>query len=150
PPRNSVNHRSVCVEGSARLRRKHLGVPPIAAMSLTARARLFQPTASGGCLSRRKCVPSTDQAHVRISCCPARGLNSAASSPIPRWTPAAASRPGFVPEAIFCRTCSSFIAVGLVPRKSCPIPDQLLDRSLSRLSLYFLHFLCFLNYLIRA
>ena len=83
PPRNSSSHRPVCVFGTARLSRKHRGSPPIAAMSLAARARHFQPTASAGCNSRRKCVPSKNQSHVRIVSYPFRAANRAASSPIP-------------------------------------------------------------------
>jgi len=54
---------------------------------------------------------------------PARGANSAASSPIPRCTPAAKSPAVFAPEAIRFSTCSSFIAVGPGPRK-CYIHAQ--------------------------
>src|SRR5712692_7779303 len=83
PPRNRSSHGPVRDLGNARLRRKHRGIPPIAATSLTALARHFQPTASGGCISRKKCVPSRNQSHVRIISCPGFGLKSAASSPIP-------------------------------------------------------------------
>jgi hypothetical protein len=87
PPRNSSSQRPVCETGSARLKRKQRGIPPIAATSLRARARHFHPTESAGCFSRRKCVPSRNQSQVRISSRPARGRNSAASSPMPSLTP---------------------------------------------------------------
>src|SRR5207245_7957737 len=85
-PRNRSSHRPVCDSALARLSRKQRGVPPIAAISLIARARHFQPTASGGCFSRKKCVPSRNQSHVRIVSWPGLGRKSAASSPIPRAT----------------------------------------------------------------
>jgi len=86
PPRKRSSQRSVSFSGRARLKRKQRGVPPIAATSLSALARHFQPTESGGCLSRKKCVPSRNQSHVRTVSCPNFGRNSAASSPIPNAT----------------------------------------------------------------
>jgi hypothetical protein len=86
PPRNSLSQTPVCEVGKARLNRKQRGTPPIAVTSLIARARHFHPTASGGCLSRRKCEPSRNQSQVRIWSKPAVPLKSAASSPIPRRT----------------------------------------------------------------
>ena len=83
PPKNSSSHRPANSFGKARLNKKHRGVPPIAATSLTARARHFQPTESAGCLSRRKCVPSRNQSHVKTTSRPRAGRNNAASSPIP-------------------------------------------------------------------
>jgi hypothetical protein len=58
----------------------------MAAMSLIALARHFQPTAAAGCLSRKKCVPSKNQSHVNIVKKPGREANSAASSPMPSGT----------------------------------------------------------------
>ena len=86
PAKNSSSQRPVWLSGSARLRRKQRGTPPIAAMSLTARARHFQPRESGGCSSWRKWVPSRNQSQVRIISWLARGRKSAASSPMPRRT----------------------------------------------------------------
>src|SRR5229473_3617310 len=86
PPRNRSSHRPVCVSGRARLSRKQRGAPPIAATSLTARARHFQPTASGGCFFLRKCVPSRNQSQVRTFSCLRFGRKSDASSPIPSAT----------------------------------------------------------------
>src|SRR5256885_1772503 len=78
--------------------------------SLTALARHFQPTASGGCFSRKKCVPSRNQSQVRIISCPGFGRKSAASSPIPRVMerPALWSREDRELPAIFFRIESSF------------------------------------------
>lgn len=56
----------------------------MAATSLTARARHFQPMESAECLLRRKWVPSRNQSHVRTVSCPADGIKIAASSPIPK------------------------------------------------------------------
>lgn len=53
-------------------------------MSLTARARHFQPMESGGCFCLRKWVPSRNQSQVRMSSCRDFGRKRAASSPIPR------------------------------------------------------------------
>jgi len=87
PARNSSSQRPVCRGGRAMLSRKHRGVPPIAATSLTARARHFHPTASAGCLFRRKCVPSRNQSQVRIVSYSLLAIKRAASSPGPRRTP---------------------------------------------------------------
>src|SRR5882762_436816 len=110
PPRNRSSHWPVCVSGKARLSRKQRGAPPIAATSLTALARHFQPTASGGCFSRKKCVPSRNQSQVRTISCPGFGRESAASSPIPRATDCPAPWPCDDREvsAIFRRIESSF------------------------------------------
>jgi len=86
PPRKRSSHRPVCVSGRAKLSRKQRGIPPMAATSLSALARHFHPTESGGCFSRKKCVPSRDQSQVRISSWPGFGRRTAASSPIPRAT----------------------------------------------------------------
>src|ERR1700759_1342309 len=82
PSKNSPNHLPVSSVGNAKLNRKQRGMPPIAAMSLTARARHFQPTESAGCLFRKKWVPSSDQWKERMVSCPGGGRKSAASSPM--------------------------------------------------------------------
>jgi len=82
PSRNCSSHAPVRVEGRAKLSRKQRGCAPIAVTSLDARTRLFHPIDSGGCLFRRKCVPSRNQSQVNIVSCPARGRHTAASSPI--------------------------------------------------------------------
>ena len=81
PPKKEFSHFPVKLSGNAKLSRKQRGLPPMAATSLTARARHFQPTTSGGCLPRRKCEPSRNQSHVRIVSWPGDGVHSAASSP---------------------------------------------------------------------
>ena len=109
PARNRSSQRPVCVSGRARLSRKQRGVPPIAATSLTARARHFQPTASGGCFSRKKWVPSRNQSQVRIVYCSPFGRKSDASSPIPRATDCPAFQDAERKRsAIFLRIKSSF------------------------------------------
>src|SRR5205085_3183063 len=110
PARNLLSQRPVCVSGSAKLSRKHRGPPPIAAMSLTARARHFHPTESGGCFSRRKWVPSRNQSQVRIISWPALGRKRAASSPLPRRTSGEAS--GRRPNALSILLISSFSRTG--------------------------------------
>src|SRR4029077_10499507 len=71
PPRNWSSQRRVWLSGRARLSRKHLGSPPMAATSLTARARHFQPTESGGRLARRKRAPFAQQVKGTIRSYPA-------------------------------------------------------------------------------
>ena len=83
PFRKLFSHFPVALEGSARFNKKQRGVPPIAAISLAALARHFQPTLSAGCFSRRKCEPSRNQSLVRISANPDLCFHNAASSPIP-------------------------------------------------------------------
>src|SRR5690242_7348200 len=109
PPRKKSSHWLVCVSGKARLSRKQRGLPPMAATSLSALARHFHPTESGGCLSRKKCVPSRNQSQVRISSWPGFGRRSAASSPIPRAIGFASPWPDDKPElcATFRRIESS-------------------------------------------
>src|SRR6266850_5368832 len=126
PPRNRLSHRPVCVSGRARLSRKQRGAPPIAATSLTALARHFQPTASGGGFSRKKCVPSRNQSQVRTISWPGFGRKSAASSPIPRETDGPAPRPHVDRERsrIFLRIESSlwsFRGIGFSPRENSPL-----------------------------
>src|SRR5258708_11685625 len=87
PSRKPFSQFPVATTGSARFNRKHRGVPPIAAISLAARARHFQPTLSGGCFSRRKCEPSRNQSLVRMLANPGFGFQRAASSPIPKRSP---------------------------------------------------------------
>ncbi len=83
PRKKSSSHLPVKSAGKARLIRKQRGLPPIAATSLTARARHFHPTASAGCFPRRKCDPSRNQSQVSTTSRPRVGTQSAASSPIP-------------------------------------------------------------------
>ncbi len=84
-------------------------MPPIAATSLIARARHFQPTASGGCFSRKKWVPSRNQSQVRIVSCSRFGRKSDASSPIPSATDCPALQDAERKlSAIFLRIESSF------------------------------------------
>jgi hypothetical protein len=109
PARKSSSQRPVCEAGRAKLRRKQRGAPPMAAISLTALARHFHPTESGGCLSRRKCVPSRNQSQVRMVSCPGFGRKSAASSPITTTSDFAIprSRASGEPAIIFFRRESS-------------------------------------------
>ena len=86
PLRKRSSQRPVSFCGRARLKRKQRGAPPIAATSLIVLARHFQPTESGGCLSRRKCVFSRNQSQVRMVSCPDLAWKSAVSSPIPKAT----------------------------------------------------------------
>ena len=70
--------------GSASERNAARGIPPMAAMSLSPRARQRWPTESGGCHSRRKCTSSRLKSVVTSASCP-RGIGSTAqSSPMPR------------------------------------------------------------------
>src|SRR5215470_2828145 len=66
PFKNASSHFPVQSTGIAKLTRQQRGSPPMAATSLAARARLFHPTASGGCKFFRKCLPSRNQSVVKI------------------------------------------------------------------------------------
>src|SRR5713226_3113940 len=105
PAKKASSHRPLCVSGSAKLSKKQRGSPPIAAISLTALDRHFHPTASGGCICRKKCVRSRNQSQVRIVSYPTLGRKSAASSPIPRATccPTPSPRDDRELSAIFLR-----------------------------------------------
>ena len=69
--------------GSARERNAASGVAPIAARSLSPRARQRWPTDSGGCKSRRKWRPSSVKSVVTRISDPACGRRIAQSSPMP-------------------------------------------------------------------
>ena len=64
-----------------------IGLAPIAAMSLSPRASVRCPTDSGGCHSRRKCLPSIDKSVVTASSSFGFSRRIAQSSPIPRRNP---------------------------------------------------------------
>ena len=87
PCRKPFSQVSAQLTGRAKLKRKHLGSPPIAATSLAARIRHFQPTASAGCQSLQKCGPSRNQSVVKTVSNPVFGLQMAASSPMLTSTP---------------------------------------------------------------
>ena len=75
--------------GRASDKKAAIGCPPIAAMSLSPRARQRCPIDSGECQSRRKWMPSSEKSVVTnvsfSSCLPRRGCSrsTAQSSPIP-------------------------------------------------------------------
>ena len=121
PRRKPFSHVPLVAPGSARFSRKHRGVPPIAAISLAARARHFQPTLSGGCFSRRKCELSRNQSLVRMLANPGFGFQRAASSPIPKRSPR--PLPGRKCRAISLTNASSsrkFFIFNRHPSAPCP------------------------------
>jgi hypothetical protein len=131
PPRNSSSHLPVCVVGIARFNKKHRGVPPIAAMSLAARARHFHPTLSAGCVSLRKWDPSRNQSLVRIVSKPGRGFQSAASSPTPKRMPL--SPAGGTPREILRTRPASGSDFGIKkfnPNPACPFGQWIVSQAL--------------------
>jgi hypothetical protein len=60
-----------------------MGSPPMAAMSLSPRARQRCPTDSGGCQSRRKCTPSRLKSVVTRKSRSFENRRTEASSPMP-------------------------------------------------------------------
>ena len=87
PPLPAVSSR-----GKAKERKAATGRAPMAARSLSPRAKARWPTASGGCQSRRKCLPATDKSVVTASVSPCFTRKSAQSSPIPSTSPAFVDR----------------------------------------------------------
>ena len=81
-PRANPSIQSADASGKASASVAQRGCAPIAAMSETFTARVFQPSASGS-VSARKCVPSTNRSVDTTSSCPGVGTTSAPSSPTP-------------------------------------------------------------------
>ena len=86
-PRATVSSR-----GKPKERKAASGRAPMEAMSLSPRARVRWPTDSGGCHSRRKCLPAIDKSVVTASSSPRFSRKIAQSSPIPRRSPPLAER----------------------------------------------------------
>ena len=70
-------------EGSASDRNAATGRAPMAARSLSPRARARWPTDSAGCQSRRKWRPAMERSVVTASSSPGAGRRRAQSSPMP-------------------------------------------------------------------
>ena len=82
----------VSSDGTASERNAAKGRAPIAAISLSPRARHLCPTASGGCQPRLKCTSSIEKSVVTTSSSPLRTASTAASSPMPTRSPPLAPR----------------------------------------------------------
>ncbi len=83
PLRNWSAQRWGNPEGRASERKAAIGSPPMAAISLSPRARQRCPTTAAGCQSRRKCTFSRVKSVVTSKSCPAGGRSTAQSSPMP-------------------------------------------------------------------
>jgi hypothetical protein len=86
PSMNLSSHAAGSRAGTASERKTASGSAPIAAKSLRPRARQRWPADSGGCHSRRKCLPSSVKSVVTQISCPREGRRTAQSSPTPRGT----------------------------------------------------------------
>ena len=84
---------TVSSRGKPMERKAATGRAPMAARSLSPRAKARWPTASGGCQSRRKCLPAIDKSVVTASSSPCFSRKSAQSSPIPSTSPALSIEP---------------------------------------------------------
>jgi hypothetical protein len=82
PPMNRSPQDCLNLRGKARDRNAAMGSPPMAAMSLSPRARQRWPTASGRCHSGRKCTPSREKSVVTSASWPRGSRITAQSSPI--------------------------------------------------------------------
>src|SRR5256885_2279410 len=123
PSRKPFSQVPTQLAGRAKLKRKHLGSPPIAATSLAARTRHFHPTASAGCQSLQKCVPSRNQSVVKTVSNPFFGLQMAASSPMLTSTPDfLAGRPLVRAARAISRTMDSSLVVLLPSIFACSSP----------------------------
>jgi hypothetical protein len=80
---NPSIHPCRSLPGTASDRKAARGIPPIAAMSLSPRARQRWPTESGGCHARRKWMFSSVKSVVISASCPLGSGNTAQSSPMP-------------------------------------------------------------------
>ena len=87
PTQEAVNPGLRRSAGSPRERKQASGSPPMAAMSLSPRARQRWPTAAAGCHARRKCTSSTQRSVVTSNSYPGERRRMAQSSPMPWITP---------------------------------------------------------------